>query len=159
MLTFQIEVTFLKPKYPRSLQTLKSVVTLTVKPQFLASHSPFVFFKGSPHALGWALRTVFYKADHDRLWPRHGPVPCSHSGPSCFWGFAAGPNHHHTISVACCWGFPVLKRGECLFHLFTLICMYLGPEVTLLQAAYRWVLLFYPFSHSILKKVLFYVAV
>lgn len=120
MLTFQIEVTFLKPKYPRSLQTLKSVVTLTVKPQFLASHSPFVFFKGSPHALGWALRTVFYKADHDRLWPRHGPVPCSHSGPSCFWGFAAGPNHHHTISVACCWGFPVLKRGECLFHLFPL---------------------------------------
>lgn len=117
MLTFQIEVTFLKPKYPRSLQTLNSVVTLTVKPQFFASHSPFVFFKGS-HML-W---DEFWGQCFTKLTVVGSGLAMAASlaaalARACFCGFAAGPNHHRTASVTCCWGFPVLKRGECLFHL------------------------------------------
>lgn len=117
MLTFQIEVTFLKPRYPRSLQTLNSVVTLTVKPQFFASHSPFVFFKGS-HML-W---DEFWGQCFTKLTVVGSGLAMAASlatalARACFCGFAAGPNHHRTASVTCCWGFPVLNRGECLFHL------------------------------------------
>ena len=117
MLTFQIEVTFLKPKYPRSLQTLNSVVTLTVKPQFFASHSPFVFFKGS-HML-W---DEFWGQCFTKLTVVGSGLAMAASiaaalARACFCGFTAGPNHHRMASVTCCWGFPVLKLGECLFHL------------------------------------------